>query len=74
MEFDYSKVRGRIAEKGLTQEGLAECIGVTPVTLTSRMHNRSEWRQSEIYKAAAVLGIADEEIKKYFFTPLVKKP
>lgn len=71
-KFDYSKLRGKIREFG-TQEAFANAIGISTVTLSERLNNKSQFTQNEINKTVDVLKIEPEEIPIYFFTPKVKE-
>lgn len=70
-KFDYSKLRGKIREFG-TQEAFANAIGISTVTLSERLNNKSQFTQNEINKTVDILKIEPEEIPIYFFTPKVK--
>lgn len=72
MAFDYSKLRGRIKEVFGTQELFANDLGCTEQTLSARLNNKAEWSQGDIKKAALILGIGDNDIPTYFFTPKVQ--
>lgn len=69
--FDYSKLLGRMKEKGITQEKLAEMIGVSGVTMSKKLNGKSEWTQVEINKVCEILEIDPADIPVYFFTPKV---
>ena len=69
--FDYSKLLGRMKEKGITQEKLAEMIGVSGVTISKKLNGKSEWTQVEINKVCEILEIDPADIPVYFFTPKV---
>ena len=71
-KFDYSKLRGKIREFG-TQEAFANAIGISTVTLSERLNNKSQFTQNEINKTVDVLKIEPEEIPIYFFAPKVKE-
>lgn len=71
-KFDYSKLRGKIREFG-TQEAFANAIGISTVTLSERLNNKSQFTQNEINKTVDILKIEPEEIPIYFFTPKVKQ-
>lgn len=71
-KFDYSKLRGKIREFG-TQEAFANAIGISTVTLSERLNNKSQFTQNEINKTVDILKIEPEEIPIYFFTPKVKE-
>ena len=68
MAFDISKLRGRIVEKYGSCDKFATAMGHSKVWLSSRLNNVVPWRASEIREAAALLGIAPDEIHAYFLT------
>lgn len=67
MQFDYSKLLGRIKECGYTQEKLAEEIGITKATMSLKLNNKAFFTQPEIEKIRKILRISDEETGIYFF-------
>ena len=69
MEWNYSKLRGKIKEKCGTQEEFSSKIGISKSSLSQKLNNRIEFTQDEIYKACNVLEIPDEDIFNYFFCP-----
>jgi len=73
MQFDYSKLLGRIKECGYTQEELAEEIGITKTTMSLKLNNKACFTQPEIEKIRKVLRIARDEVGLYFFTLKVQK-
>ena len=73
MEFDYSKLLGRIKECGFTQETLAKEIGITESSMSLKLTNKTPFKQIEIRLICKVLNIQDNEIGVYFFTPKVRK-
>ena len=68
MTYDYSKLIGKIAEKGETRESLSEKIGLTSVSLRSKLSGKTQFKQDEIMKIAKVLDIDRAELPLYFFT------
>ena len=58
-------------EKGITQEKLAEMIGVSGVTMSKKLNGKSEWTQVEINKVCEILELDPADIPVYFFTPKV---
>ena len=72
VEFDYSKLRGKIREYG-RQDEFAEALEISTTTLSERLNNKSEFTQKEINKACEILKISTDEIPAYFFTPKVKE-
>lgn len=71
MQFDYSKLLGRIKEFGYTQENLAKETGMTKVTMNLKLNNKAFFTQPEIEKICKILRITPDEIGAYFFTPKV---
>lgn len=65
--FDYSKLLGRLKEKGLTQEQFAELLEISGTTLSKKLNGKSEWTQAEINKACEILEIDPADIPLYFF-------
>ena len=64
--MDYSKLKGLMREKGMTQAMLAKEIGMTEWTLNAKLKNKSYFKTDEVLKIAEVLNILDD-IDKYFF-------
>ncbi len=71
IQYDYSKLKGRIKEVCGTQDALASRIGLGRVTLSQRLNNISNFPQGEIAKMTKELNIPNEEIPVYFFTTIV---
>lgn len=71
IQYDYSKLKGRIKEVCGTQDALASRIGLGRVTLSQRLNNISTFSQSEIAKMTKELNIPNEEIPVYFFSTIV---
>lgn len=67
MAYNYSKLLGRIAEKGETRESLCEKIGLSTVALRNKLQGKTQFKQDEIQKIAEVLGIEPEDLSAYFF-------
>ena len=67
MNWDYSKLRGRIREICGTQEEFAERLGIGRVSLSQRLNNALEFTQNEIFKACEILNIDFADIPLYFF-------
>lgn len=67
MEHNYSKLLGRIREKGLTQKQLAEKIGITHGTLSVKLNEKYPFTTRDINAICKVLDISKGEIGDYFF-------
>lgn len=65
--FDYCKLRGRIKEKGYTQEELAKKTLISSSTFSQKLNNNGVFSQNEIQKICNILMISSEDIPKYFF-------
>ena len=66
-KYDYSKLLGRIRERGYTQDALAREIGLGPTSFNLTLNNKRGFRQDEIVRVANVLGILPAEYEHYFF-------
>ena len=67
MMYDYSKLLGKMKERGFTQEGLAAEIGVNEGTLSSKLNSKYAFKQNEMDAICRVLDIPNDEIGSYFF-------
>ena len=67
-KFDYSKLLGRIKEKGHTLQSFAKAIGISLSTLSLKLSNKAYFKQGEMHKACDVLEFDTAEIGVYFFT------
>lgn len=72
MEYDYSKLLGRIVECVGTQKELAQKIGLSEHSVSMKLNNQRGWKQKEIRKIAEVLQIPSSEIAAYFFVERVQ--
>ena len=68
MVYNYSKLLGRLKERGVTQDQLAKDIGKDKSTVSSKLNNRFSFTQEEIDSICRVLDISNSEIGAYFFT------
>ncbi len=71
MEFDYSKLKGKIKEVFNTQEAFADAIEMNRVTLSLSLNNKREFSQSEMMKSCNALNLEPIDIPLYFFKLLV---
>lgn len=71
IKFDYSKLLGKIKEKGYTQAEFAVELGKASSTFSLRLSGEGYFRQPEMIKICDMLGIAYKEIPVYFFTQKV---
>lgn len=72
IEYDYSKLLGRIVEKFGGQRAFAKAIGMSERSLSLKMNNKVQFKQREINACIAELALTDEDIPAYFFTRVVQ--
>lgn len=68
MPYNYSKLIGRMAEKGETRESLSKKIGLSSVSLRAKLQNKTQFKQSDIAAISEILDIDADEIARYFFS------
>ena len=73
MQFDYSKLLGRMKEFGFTQETLAKHIGIAKSSMCLKLNNKANFINPEVYLICEALKISVNEIGVYFFTPKVRQ-
>jgi transcriptional regulator with XRE-family HTH domain len=67
MKYNYSKLLGRIRERGFTQEQLAGEIDKDKSTLSAKLNGKFAFTTNEIDDICRVLDIPNNEIGEYFF-------
>ena len=67
MGFAYNKLKGKIKEVYGTQEAFAIAMGMGRTTLHSKLHNITEFTQSEMLRALELLHLEKADIDIYFF-------
>ena len=68
MPYDYSALSGEINRQYGTRYKFAQTMGISERSLSLKMTGKVDWRQNEIQKACQILGIADQDVVKFFFT------
>lgn len=73
MLFDFSRLKGRIAEKFETRAAFASHLGLQPSALSNRLNGITQFRADEIQTICQpdCLDIDAQDIGAYFFTPRV---
>lgn len=66
--YDYSKLLGRLREKGLTQAEAAKALGISESSLNLTLNSKRPFRQSEILGLCDLLSLSSENIGSYFFS------
>lgn len=72
VQFDYSKLLGRIRECGFTQETLAKHIGIAKSSMSLKLNNKANFTNPEVFLICEALKIETSEIGAYFFTLKVR--
>lgn len=67
MEYDYSKLRGRIIEKFGTLEKFQKRLNVSSVMVSLKINNKARFSHDDISQWAELLEIPIEDIGVYFF-------
>ena len=68
MRYNYSKLLGKIKERGYTQEKLAKEIRRDKSSMSAKLNGKSAFTTTEIDCICKVLDIPNSEIVDYFFT------
>ena len=68
MTYNYNRLRGKIAEICGTKSEFAKRLGIASATLYAKLHNQTDFTQSEICKSCEILGIDFTDVPRYFFT------
>lgn len=71
--YDYSRLKERILKKYGTLTKFSEAMDCKISTMSMRLNNRSEWPQSDIYKAKELLNISNRDIGAFFYTTIVQR-
>lgn len=66
MELDLPKIKGRIAEKNIKQEELAEELEITVQALGNKLAGRRDFKHSELTKVFTKLEVSKEELPVFF--------
>lgn len=73
MDYDYSKLKGKIRELDMTQNEFANKLGITEQTLNLRFKNKRPFKQNEIENAMILFNEPMKNMHIYFFTKKVQK-
>lgn len=72
LQYDYSKLLGRIVEKFGGQRAFAKAIGMSERSLSLKLNNKVPFKQREIDACIVALDLEKEDIPAYFFTQVVQ--
>lgn len=68
MEFDFSKLRGRIIERFGTIDNFCVQTKRARTSMSAKLNNKSSFSPKDIYSLVTELDIEPEQIGSYFFT------
>lgn len=66
VSFDYSKLRGKMAEQDLRLKDVCDIVGISKPALSMKMRGLSEFKASEMVQLADLLKIDTADIPVYF--------
>ena len=72
MEFDFSKLQGRIVEIYGTRSAFAAALGMADSALSNRLNSKIYFDPDEIMATLPLLRLDPADIPAYFFTPKVR--
>ena len=72
VDFNYSKLRGRIREKYGTEANFADALGIGRVSLSKRLNNLLDFSRIEMLRSCELLDVSSQELPEYFFTKEVQ--
>ena len=67
MEFDYSKLRGKIVETSGTITQFCQDNGLSVQNVSKKLNNVAHFSIEDAIEISKCLSIPDEEIHNYFF-------
>ncbi len=65
--FNKYKLRGKMAERGITNEKMATSLGINPATLYRKTAGESEFTRAEIQQISVLLALTMQDVKDIFF-------
>lgn len=69
MNYDFSKLRGKIVEKYGNITSFSSKLDVSVATLSLKLRGRRSFSNREIEQCIELLGIDRSQISEYFFKP-----
>lgn len=73
MEFDFSKLLGRIREYGYTQKTLAIAVEMSVSQLNQCLKSKANFKHKKILAICKVLNIPVSDIGAYFYALKTRK-
>ena len=69
--YDYSKLKGKLREKGFIYKTFGKIIGISEASVSERINNNAQFTQEEMEKSMIALDEPLSKVDEYFFTHLV---
>lgn len=73
IQYDYSKIKGRIRECCSTQSDFAKVLDISDTSLSNKLTNKTPFTQDEIMKSIEFFKLTSAETFEYFFKEKVDK-
>lgn len=67
--LNTNKVKGRMAELGITQKDVAAALGISQPTACQKLNRVRPIDLAEAEKLANLLHITNDQFREYFFAP-----
>ena len=72
IDYDYSKLRGRIVEKYGTASAFADALHTHKAQLSAKLNNKVDITRADIEAWSSLLDIGSDEYGAYFFAQKVQ--
>lgn len=69
--IDYRKLQAKVRESGLKGSYIANKMGMSRQVFSNRLHGKTEFKLSEIFKLCNILGIGQADRDVIFFANTV---
>lgn len=67
MKYKYQSLKDKIKEKGYMLEYIARQLGISPITLNSKIKGTCPFKLPEMYKIIDTLDLKEKDILNIFF-------
>lgn len=68
IELDMQKIKGKMKEKNITQNQMAQVLAITPYSFSKKINKKKDFKLSEIESMFNELEIVKEEVSSFFRT------
>lgn len=65
--LDYSRLKGRIAEKSMTFKRVSSAMSISPTAFGAKINTGRGFKAEQIMAACKLLDICDDEIGSFFY-------